>query len=150
MLFFFFSYHVPSHMAVCYCYESFLYIRFRVTVFSHTRPVTLENKNWIVCFYLNYKTQEHQRNHTLKNSFLLLPVLICRMGRASVSGYLTFTPLLKWLNSTCTTMLHMRFILVSGQIQLRTLFSRPEGTLVRELPLYYNFRISLTFSQIFA
>ena len=42
-------------------------------------------------------------------------------------------------------MLHMRFILVSGQIQLRTPFSRPEGALVRELPLYYNFRISLTF-----
>ena len=49
------------------------------------------------------------------------------MGGASVSGYLTFTPLLKWLNSTCTTILHMRFILVSGQIQLRTPFSRPEA-----------------------
>ena len=39
-------------------------------------------------------------------------------------------------------MLHMRFILVSGQNQLRTPFSRPEGALVREFPLYYNFRIS--------
>ena len=35
-------------------------------------------------------------------------------------------------------MLHRRFILVSGQIQLRTPFSRPEGVLLRELPLYYN------------
>ena len=43
----------------------------------------------------------------------------------------------------------MRFILVSGQIQLRTPFSRPEGVLLREPPLYYNFRISLTFQQIF-
>ena len=32
----------------------------------------------------------------------------------------------------------MRFILVSGQIQLRTPFSRPEGVLLGELPQYYN------------
>ena len=54
VLFFFFSYHVHSHTAVCHCYESFLCIRFGVTVFSRTRPVTLENTNGIVCFYLNY------------------------------------------------------------------------------------------------
>ena len=38
-------------------------------------------------------------------------------------------------------MLHVRFIFNSGQIQLRTSFSLPEGVVLWELPLYYNFRI---------
>ena len=66
------------------------------------------------------------------------------MGGASVSGYLTFTPLLKWLNSTCTTILpeiHSR----KRPDPVKDTFFSSRGALVRELPLYYNFRISLTF-----
>ena len=44
-------------------------------------------------------------------------------------------------------MLHMRLILVSGQIQLRAPFSRPEGVLLRELPLYYNLGFLLHFNK---
>ena len=72
--FFFFSYDVHSHIAVGHCYESFLCIRFRVTVFSHRRPVTLEklNTNWIVCFYLNYnKARTTALPYTKKQFFFL-------------------------------------------------------------------------------
>ena len=72
----------------------------------------------------------------------LLTFSTFRMG-----AYSTWALIRGWalIRINTATMLHMRFILVSGQIQLRTPFSRPEGALVRELPLYYNFRISLTF-----
>ena len=75
------------------------------------------------------RRQSNSKGKQLQTGFFAFPVFICRLTSCRKRPSNPYTVLhLLWP--------HTRTILVSGLLQLRAPFSRPEGALLPELPLY--------------